>query len=429
MKIPTSGDFRVTLLLCLILGGWLPASAQSLKDTPAQDVYEVPFLYDPVVGPFGIIVQVELNGRKPFLFLLDTGDNIPITLANWVVDELGLKTTGRIKPENSSPLNVVQLEEAFLIASSPQERLKLGTQQAVTKERGLLEQTDWIGLQQGQKLAGIIGAPIVASIGIEIDFASKVILFHLNSISDPMLQEASVIPIQLSSKRGDYRFWVNAELSEGIVSKLLVDTGCAEADCVVLHRAMTRNLNPKARSPFQYTALTGQGNFAVERWLLSQVRIDKVTEPNVITDVAIRSVIINKEYDGLLGLTFLSRFKVIIDYRNKQMILKRPPSDKNKTNIRGWTGIELNRNESGSYYISDILEGSPAMKVGLKKGDVIRQVDGYPLQKLTQISVDSLLRGFSHTIANLIVERNEELKVIQVPRISEFEARTWKAKG
>ncbi|MCQ2194375.1 MAG: S41 family peptidase [Paludibacteraceae bacterium] len=81
---------------------------------------------------------------------------------------------------------------------------------------------------------------------------------------------------------------------------------------------------------------------------------------------------------------------------------------------------------NGEIYISEIYEGMPAFKSGLKTGDVFIEIDGQSLNGKTTSQASELLKGQAKTIVKVKVRRNgkEEIKIdvmrdkISIPPVS-----------
>ncbi len=69
-------------------------------------------------------------------------------------------------------------------------------------------------------------------------------------------------------------------------------------------------------------------------------------------------------------------------------------------------GIAIRVDEkSKELYVSDVIEGGPAEKAGLKPGDVILNVDGKPTHGLTTDQDAKMLRGKEGTVVHITVQR------------------------
>jgi hypothetical protein len=92
----------------------------------------------------------------------------------------------------------------------------------------------------------------------------------------------------------------------------------------------------------------------------------------------------SSQYDGLIGTEVLRRFKVIFDYTRRRLILERNPHYDEPIDY-DMSGISFRAygNDFRTFRIYQVLEDSPAAKVGLRVGDVLASIDDVPAARLT----------------------------------------------
>jgi carboxyl-terminal processing protease len=80
-----------------------------------------------------------------------------------------------------------------------------------------------------------------------------------------------------------------------------------------------------------------------------------------------------------------------------------------------YSGLGASGKLSGDYVVvTDILEGSPAQKAGLKVGDAFLSIDGQNAKGRTQEQVMEFLRGFPGTKVNLVLRRPGDAKDLKI---------------
>jgi clan AA aspartic protease (TIGR02281 family) len=113
---------------------------------------------------------------------------------------------------------------------------------------------------------------------------------------------------------------VNAILNENIGTKMVFDTG---ADTVVVTEKLIKRLNQDITGTGEKIKLhTNCGDISGQIFTLNKIELGNVSKRNV------RSVIAPVEsslrgYDGLLGLSFLGDFKIIMDYKKGRIMISK----------------------------------------------------------------------------------------------------------
>jgi carboxyl-terminal processing protease len=69
-------------------------------------------------------------------------------------------------------------------------------------------------------------------------------------------------------------------------------------------------------------------------------------------------------------------------------------------------GIRLETRE-GQFEVQSVLPGTPAQRAGMKAGDVITEVNGRPMEQLTEGEAASIIRGPADTKVSLAVQRGD----------------------
>ncbi len=99
-------------------------------------------------------------------------------------------------------------------------------------------------------------------------------------------------------------------------------------------------------------------------------------------------------YDGTIGGSVLSRFRVIFDYPHQQMILE-PASDFSEPWAADASGVILRAGGAGLTTISvlHVLNNTPAAAAGIKEGDIIVSVDQ---QETSDLGLEGIRRLFTN---------------------------------
>lgn len=258
-----------------------------------------------------IRLEVRVNHSKPLKFIFDTGASFSV-ISSQRATELGLKsrgeaqgnaTGGRIKGSYTKGVSLgVQGAEVFhqLIASIP------------------------ISPPPGFEFDGVIGQNFIEQFVVEIDYENK-----LMNLYDPRTYTYSgkgeVIPLLLAAGKTPL---VNTKIIlEGrppVEAKLEVDTG-ADGTLVINSPLVKREKLVEA------VLKTGQSNNngagGEQRILVGRVKAVQLgrlvfNNPPVGLSQDTEGSGASEENDGLIGGELFRRFKVILDYSRKRMILE-----------------------------------------------------------------------------------------------------------
>jgi hypothetical protein len=123
---------------------------------------------------------------------------------------------------------------------------------------------------------------------------------------------------------------------------------------------------------------------------------------------------VDSDKAGLIGGEILRRFRVIVDYRRARVIL-----EANKQLASPFTfdmsGMSLSAQgpELREYRVRTLIEGSPAAEAGVKVGDIITDVDGKPLARMTLSQIRQMLRK-ENKVYVLSIRRGDEVSRIRL---------------
>ena len=112
---------------------------------------------------------------------------------------------------------------------------------------------------------------------------------------------------------------VDVILNSSVRAKMILDTG---ASLVVLSEEVAKSLKQDVSSGAQIILHTAGGDIDGRATLVSKIEVGGASKENVRAAVNSKKGIFN-DFDGLLGMSFFSDFKVTIDYPNRVIILKK----------------------------------------------------------------------------------------------------------
>ena len=114
--------------------------------------------------------------------------------------------------------------------------------------------------------------------------------------------------------------------------------------------------------------------------------------------------------DGVLGSGFLRRFTAAFDFEGRRMYIK-PNQRLSEPHLFDASGIGLIRRGDRTV-VYDVLNNSPG-SAGVRKGDVLLEIDGGAASALTPVELRNLLNVDGVT-RRLVLEREGQRLVIEV---------------
>jgi len=406
---------RLIVILCLALvaarpaypGG--PAAVEppaAAPDERGPGVSVHPLVFDPPRVPLPVI-RVRINDSEPLLFVVDTAWGMAFTLNNWVGERLKLPTTEDAAALNNSvPLRGVRVDTIELAATQAGKnvRFQIGGGGAVP-----IGDLDFIreGIGTGERVAGVIGAPLLAQTTVRFDFAAKTMTLFwqphapVNSPGGALTLAppgATTLPMRAGrAEEPDFRY-VTLIPVPGQSARLLIDTGSTRTS---LPASVTARLKPRAAYPT--ISMTVASLYLEERLLLEQFRLGERVE-RLVTVQSDSAGDHGGPDTGLLGMDLLSRFRVTLDFRNNRLTLERPADYQRRVRVPGDAGIGLRRIENG-YFVESVEKDSAAARAGVRAGDRVLRVDGVDIAPFSQNVADHVLNGFAGAPATLLLER------------------------
>jgi len=127
---------------------------------------------------------------------------------------------------------------------------------------------------------------------------------------------------------------------------------------------------------------------------------------------------LTKEIHGLLGYTFLRRFRVVMDYANEVLWLEPQVRVQLPRGDRAQVGLTLEE-RWGRICVASVTPGSPAEKAGVSFGDVVVSVNGVQVESREPEDVEALLKGEPGSSVVLVVRRGGMERVLRLERAGE----------
>jgi len=326
-----------------------------------------------------VFVEVRLNGRGSFHFILDTGAS-GFSLIDTTVQKLGLRT------ESAGEDGGVG-EKTVRVSRCHLAQLQLGDLQFEDLEAEVFPGSDSGNVFGTKPVDGIVGLEVFQHFVVRHDYVRKVLTFTLPDRFN--YQGAGVIvPFDLPRQIPV----VDAEL-DGIRGKFGVDTGARSS--LLLYTPFVEQNHLKEKYSAHLEGVTGWGIGGPVRSLLArakELRIGKVVvlDPVVRLSTQKQGLTTSSAMAGLIGPDILSQFDVTFDYSRSRIIF-----EKNSQYGRGdsYDRAGLWMGQKGEHFIAiDVIAGGPAAAAGVQQGDTILAIDGTDTAKLVLPDVREKIR-------------------------------------
>ncbi|MET0465973.1 MAG: aspartyl protease family protein [Chitinophagaceae bacterium] len=351
-----------------------------------------------------IIADFNLNGKNKIPFVFDTGASTTV-IDSTAAQALQMKAEGRQTSIGASgPVSLpVIYGQHILLAKDETVNL---TQCVVVNLQALRE-------RNGEDFFGIIGYDLLKNYFTSIDYDRKDLIFD-TKLPDA-LNGYSKLPFTFGNSITIPQLPLAITLSGGkkLEGSVFFDSGAA--------------LTLLVNSPFKKDNLSAD---VIGKTIVSKSR--DLSKENLLEETAIESIQLGefrfaslpislssdqqgvsayKGYLGILGSKIISRFNVVLDYREKVIYLK--PNQLYAAAFEFPMGGLRFKKINGKIFVASVVEGSPAAEKGFKEEQAIYSVDGYRGSDLDRIN--KLLQQEGKTIVITISangqHRDVELKL------------------
>jgi hypothetical protein len=270
----------------------------------------------------------------------------------------------------------------------------------------------------GRSAPGIIGAQFFGEHTVTIDFSA-----HRMQVGPAGTSEvpAGAIAVPITVEGGVPYATATLETARGdrVSMRVLVDLG-AKATLLVTEPFLARS-GLAARAGPAVRFLLGAGVGGPTRYdfvRASELRLGGAGVKAPVVGLSVGGTLRSNGYDALLGLRFLRRFKLTLDYARSRLVLV-PGPDVAEPEAFDGSGLYVCARGTGPrrFEVEEVAAGSAADQAGLKRGDEVVEVDGAPfagpLARLRRTLSGEpgskvrlgLRRGLDHVQATVVLTR------------------------
>jgi len=271
--------------------------------------------------------------------------------------------------------------------------------------------SEWIG----QEVHGILSAQSFSQYFIEIDYKNREIILH-DHLSQRKMKDFASCPVQIV--RGKPYLKAISQNRPGLLPQeidLLLDTGAGLSLMLYEGLGNTLVLPEKIIAGQLGSGLGGAISGVVGRLekleFCGQFIQGIPTYFQEIDSSLTGRLQVQKQ--GILGNQVFDRYRVVLDYRNEKLYLK-PERYKNKPYRYDRSGMSVVTGGMllSEFYVSQVAEGTPAARAGIRPGDRITRMQGKNSSALTLGRIQKILSGKEgKTIHMRLLREGHKIKV------------------
>jgi hypothetical protein len=355
----------------------LPKGAPRDWSLPAEGRITAPFR----LANNHIFVDVTVDGKGPFPFLVDTGGHGILTSPT--VAALDLKSQGAMTSggagETRATSGYVQVRRLDLAGMTMRDETMLKLDFSPKPVEGF-------------QVGGMLGFEMFRRFVTVVDYERNEL-----SLIDPArftAADRAKAGVAVPFVFYDHMPQVTGQL-DGLPARHNIDTGSRSE--VTLARPFVERTRLREAHPEGVTAVDGWGVGGPSRSYVIRARSLSLGEVTIDAPVAGlatqgKGVFTDENFDGNIGSGLLKRFVVTFDYDHQIMYLRRiapPPTDAGSFDR---CGCWLNLGDDG-FEVKDIAPGGPAEAAGLKVGDVVTAIDGAATSGMRLTDARAAMRG------------------------------------
>ncbi len=344
-----------------------------------------------------VLVPVKIKDRT-LNFLLDTGSESSLIDPSTAAElRLTPQETRRIQ-KNFRDL-VVDVTEA--------DRITIGRSDFIHVK---LAKIDFAPLSKalGMAVDGVIGTDILEKFTFKLSYSTQILTVGALPKLQALGKPAAV-------RRSEGQLFIRITLMS-VPSELVLDTGTNSTNLSwktwehltkvwapkQIIEGIARAGNPTSPAILVCLPLVRLGDIALK---------DQAVRAQQKSDAGSFSA---EDFGGILGSDILQQFEITFDLKNNTVFLK--PDTKYKRDPYRYVtiGIQIAKDDQGAVQVMSVWKDSPAAHAGFQPGDLIKAVDGQPIESLSLEQVSSKLHAKEGTALRLAIERNAELSTIVV---------------
>ena len=339
-----------------------------------------------------MVIQLHINGKGPFNFILDTGVGLVLISDPKLIDSVTF--------QNLRSIYITGFGEGEKISAfiAPSVDLRIGNTIAknipsAILKKDVFELSSYVGIP----IHGLIGYEFFRSFVVRLNFlTSTITIFQPERAYIP--RKGSRIPLSIEERKPYINTNIQLKSGKKLPLKLIIDTGAGHPVSLETMDGVPFELPDERIRGNLGIGLTGPIDGYIGR--ISSLQLGKYTLNNIIAafpdyeDAASRVFSINR--NGNMGLAIIKRFNVVFDYNRGAMYIK-PLTTLKEAFEHDMAGMEIG--SAGENYerliITRIEPSSPAEQAGLIRGDEILAINFKPVSEMSLSEIDTMFRSRS----------------------------------
>jgi len=396
---------RLHIIILCLLQTFLSFSQIKIYDSSKNRTFKNDHRVNIKVINNQIIVPLKFENNLTLNFILDSGVSLPILIDPTAAELLNLEYTRDIKVRGygrEKPLEAI-LAQNFNFRVNEEFFFK-DLNVVILKEP--LNMSDYLG----EPIFGLIGYDFFKNNKIEINYGRETLRI-LRSKKPLKRRKYATYDILVRSRKPYLPITIrNNEIVDTL--NLLVDTGFSGAISLYPKEAASKYITEPYIQDYRGRGINGSISSTLKK--LESIDIGKNSLNDVTVNFLDSSSMVNFSpnifHDGGLGGEILKRHRVVFDYPNRKLYLKKTRKYKEPFNYN-IAGLRLKTPDwdFSKLVVEDIRPNSPTSSIGIQKNDTILRVNDKRVKYMKLEKIYGLLNDLTSPKKTVTIQRDEEI--------------------